>query len=154
MIEENLDLIGRVIGTRWRTHRDLDDLEQAGAVGYLQAAQRFDPSRGTHFRSFAARRIAGAALDWLKAENQQRRGEVPLEVELVGGNDGFEDLTANDVREELLRPLPERTRLMAELYFFEGHTLREVADRFRITETRVSQLLKHVRRRLRELLCG
>jgi RNA polymerase sigma-B factor len=37
----------------------LDDLVQAGMVGLVNAADRFDPSRGSDFRSFAAPTVLG-----------------------------------------------------------------------------------------------
>jgi len=48
------------------THLDHEDLQSAGVLGYLRAAERYDVSRGTSFRSFCAVRIRGAVLDELR----------------------------------------------------------------------------------------
>lgn len=45
---------------------ELDDLLQAGALGLLEAAQRFDPSQGASFSTFAGIRIRGAMIDELR----------------------------------------------------------------------------------------
>ncbi|EEG76505.1 sigma-70 family RNA polymerase sigma factor [Dethiobacter alkaliphilus] len=47
-------------------HVNRDDLLQAGMLGLLEALQRFDPTRGVKFESFAALRIRGAMLDELR----------------------------------------------------------------------------------------
>ena len=46
---------------------DIDDLMQAGMIGLLQSADRFDPERGIKFQTFASRRIQGAMLDYLRS---------------------------------------------------------------------------------------
>lgn len=43
-----------------------EDLWSAGAMGLLDAAQRFDPARDVKFESFAERRIRGAMLDEMR----------------------------------------------------------------------------------------
>lgn len=59
---------------RERNYGDLDrrDLEQWAYTGLLEAIDRFDPDRGTPFRGFAARRIAGAVLDGLARSSEVR----------------------------------------------------------------------------------
>lgn len=42
---------------------DLDDLIQAGSLGLVQAIQRFDPTLGIKFKTFASRRVEGAMYD-------------------------------------------------------------------------------------------
>ena len=45
---------------------DLSDLVQDGVIGLIDAAQRFDDSRGIKFETFAERRIRGAMIDALR----------------------------------------------------------------------------------------
>lgn len=45
---------------------DLENLEAAGILGLVEAANQFDPSREVEFRSFAHHRIRGAILDELR----------------------------------------------------------------------------------------
>jgi len=47
-------------------HLNHDDLQSAGVLGYLRAAQRYDISRGASFHGFCAQRIRGAVLDELR----------------------------------------------------------------------------------------
>ena len=47
-------------------HIELDDLISAGYLGLVDAAQKFEQSRQTHFRSYAEFRVRGAILDSLR----------------------------------------------------------------------------------------
>ncbi|MGH9188053.1 MAG: sigma-70 family RNA polymerase sigma factor [Acidimicrobiales bacterium] len=70
LIEANLDLVSQVVmqvAIHFPRHVDRGDLARAGALGLVEAAQRFDASRGVPFDKFAARRIRGAILDSVRA---------------------------------------------------------------------------------------
>lgn len=54
---------------------ELQDLNQLAVAGLLEAIDRFDPTRGAPFRSFARRRITGAILDGI-AKMSERREQV------------------------------------------------------------------------------
>jgi len=47
---------------------DISDLVQDGVIGLIDAAQRFDDSRGIKFETFAERRIRGAMIDALRKD--------------------------------------------------------------------------------------
>ena len=47
---------------------DLSDLVQDGVLGLIDAAHRFDESRGIKFETFAERRIRGAMIDALRKD--------------------------------------------------------------------------------------
>ena len=47
---------------------DLSDLVQDGVIGLIDAAHRFDESRGIKFETFAERRIRGAMIDALRKD--------------------------------------------------------------------------------------
>lgn len=52
---------------------DIDDLEQAGTFGLLDAIGSFDPARGVAFKSFSYRRIYGSMMDELRKHDQLTR---------------------------------------------------------------------------------
>ncbi len=61
--------------TRMPASVQLDDLIQAGMVGLIEAAQKYDGSRGASFETYAGIRIRGAMVD------EMRRGDwVPRSV--------------------------------------------------------------------------
>jgi RNA polymerase sigma factor for flagellar operon FliA len=47
---------------------DLGDLVQSGMIGLIDAAYRFDESRGIKFETFAERRVRGAIIDALRRD--------------------------------------------------------------------------------------
>jgi len=69
LIEDHLPLVARLVN-RLRAsigeHLSWDDAIGAGTLGLVEAAHRFDPSRGVSFETFAYRRIRGAVVDWLR----------------------------------------------------------------------------------------
>lgn len=53
---------------------DLNDLIQAGAIGLLEAATRYEDVSGASFETYAAQRINGAMLDELRGSDWAPRG--------------------------------------------------------------------------------
>src|SRR4026209_1707714 len=53
---------------------DSGDLVQVGVIGLIDAAHRFDESRGIKFETFAERRIRGAMIDALRKDARPRGG--------------------------------------------------------------------------------
>lgn len=70
LIEDNLPLVKHIVfqvAVHFPRHVDRDELARAGALGLVEAARRYDDSRGVPFDRFAARRIRGAILDAVRA---------------------------------------------------------------------------------------
>lgn len=70
LIEDNLPLVRHVVfqvAVHFPRHVDRDELATAGALGLVEAARRYDESRGVPFDRFAAQRIRGAILDAVRA---------------------------------------------------------------------------------------
>lgn len=69
-IEANLPLVKHVVfqvAVHFPRHVDREELMRAGALGLVEAARRYDDSRGVPFERFAAQRIRGAILDSVRA---------------------------------------------------------------------------------------
>src|SRR5687768_2164005 len=82
---------------------DIGDLVQDGVIGLIDAAQRFDESRGIKFETFAERRIRGAMIDalrkdaWPRGVRRQRRELETAREELrreLGHEPSLADLAA------------------------------------------------------------
>lgn len=60
-------LVSRLIRAMGLPQRHRDDFIAAGFLGLVEAAGRFDASRGSDFRSFAFLRVRGAVIDHIRA---------------------------------------------------------------------------------------
>lgn len=61
---------------------DMDDLLGYGTIGLIEAVDRFDPTRGVGFESFATERIRGSVIDalrsadWIPRSSRRRAREI------------------------------------------------------------------------------
>lgn len=62
-----VELYARKLGGRLGALAEHDDLLSAGREGLLEAARRFDPTRGVPFAPFATHRVRGAMLDAIRS---------------------------------------------------------------------------------------
>ena len=70
LIEEHLPLVNHVVfqvAAHFPRHVDRDELARAGALGLVEAARRYDGSRGVPFNRYAAQRIRGSILDAVRS---------------------------------------------------------------------------------------
>jgi RNA polymerase sigma factor for flagellar operon FliA len=107
LVREHLPLVKRVayhMMGRLPASVEVDDLIQAGLIGLLDAAERYDGNQGASFETYASQRVRGAMIDELREadwasrnvrkgsrqiENaihtlQQRLQRVPTELEIAG----------------------------------------------------------------------
>jgi RNA polymerase sigma factor for flagellar operon FliA len=70
LVEEHLSLIPALtagMAAHYPRHADREELAQAAALGLVEAALRFDPSRGVPFERWAVTRVRGAVVDAIRA---------------------------------------------------------------------------------------
>src|SRR2546421_382498 len=87
LIEQHLPLVNHVVlqvAVHFPRHVDRDELARAGALGLVEAARRYDESRGVPFDRFAAQRIRGAILDAVRAADWAPRSVRSLARKLEG----------------------------------------------------------------------
>lgn len=98
--------VARQLARRLHDQVELDELVSAGAIGLMQAAASYEPSRGLTFSTYAVPRIRGSMLDELRRHDHMTRSARRKARTM---------LTA---RESLLRRLgrePKARELAAEL---------------------------------------
>jgi RNA polymerase sigma factor for flagellar operon FliA len=66
--------VARQLARRLHDKVDLNELVSAGAVGLMQAAASYEPSRGLTFSTYAVPRIRGSMLDELRRHDHMSRG--------------------------------------------------------------------------------
>lgn len=85
LVEEHLPLVSFLVErmvTQVPSFLNREDLASAGMAGLLDAANRFDPSKGFMFKTFAEQRIRGAILDevrrmdWFSRSLRQKQQQL------------------------------------------------------------------------------
>ncbi len=97
LVVDHLDLVGKVVGrvtAMYPRHVDRQDLWNAGALGLVEAARRFDPDAGIPFERYASIRIRGAIIDstrsrdWASRSVRRRYREVTREEDAFTESEG------------------------------------------------------------------
>lgn len=99
LVEEHLDVARKaaaVIFPRVKDHCEFDDLVALGTEGLLEAAKRYDPSKGAAFGTFAWYRVNGAIVDGLRRQTNLPRRAWQMLVTLRAANDYLENRAERD----------------------------------------------------------
>jgi RNA polymerase sigma factor (sigma-70 family) len=183
LILSNLNLV-RFVADRMRVYNVVcggDDLESAGMLGLIQAAERFDPSLGFEFSTFAAPRIRGAMLDELRSKDwlsrsARKRGETSPDftsinvergdlghpwdiadrraVDPAGQAEAEDEITVQMQRvRRAMKCLPKPKRRAVEKWYLEGVQQKVIAKQHGVSPSRISQAIQEGIASLRRL-CG
>lgn len=177
LIVDHLPLVRHVLSTVLGAHRlppsiDREDLESMGRLALVETAQRFDPTRGAAFKTYAWPRVYGAMVDAIRkssplsrtAWKRVRAGDLSVSrfyfsidewrdrgVEFAVGAD-TPDVLAHVHVQRALHQLPARDAKVLELYFVEGWNLEQIAAHFGVCQSRASQLKTRAVAQLRDRL--
>jgi RNA polymerase sigma factor for flagellar operon FliA len=148
---------------------ELEDLVQAGAVALCECVQRHKGESDDGFAAYAKMRVRGAMIDLVRRTVPLARSAAAGSVRFVDiadagdddprfaddAPDAFEQLSQFEQREHLfaaIGELPERLRLVVQLYFVEELSLAEIAAVLSISIPRVHQLKARALESLREAI--
>ena len=109
LVHESLPLVRRValqVASRLPKQVELSDLTQAGCLGLLDAASKYDEAKGVRFSTYAELRIRGSILDGLRQLDWVPRSVRRCRRELEA---------ASGRLEARLGRSPDETELAAEL---------------------------------------
>jgi RNA polymerase sigma factor for flagellar operon FliA len=160
----------------------LDDRDyfQFGVEGLSEAIDRFDPTVGTKFETYAIQRIRGKIIDELRklqikprptnpeSPNQIYYSNVSLNssfddeegyqlYEMIPNDDETQDESLNKLEEKefltkAIKQLEERDRTIITLYYYEDLNYKEIAEVLNITVSRVSQVHSRIMKNLKNKL--
>jgi len=94
------------IAVRLPPHIEIDDLISVGVLGLFDAIQKYDPSRGARFKTYAEFRVRGAILDELRSLDWVPRS--------IRQKSAMLDAVSQKLMGELGRP-PEDDEVAAEM---------------------------------------
>jgi len=123
----------------------VDDMIQAGMIGLLDAAGRYDELRGAQFETYASQRIRGAMLDelrgadWLPRSMRSDMRKIEAAINRVQQRLG-KSPAESDIAKEMGMSLPDYQQLLqesrgAQLMYYEDFHNAEDEDFFERYET-------------------
>lgn len=140
------------------------ELIQEGMVGLLEAAESYDYTRGVAFSLFAAFRIRGAMLDFLKKSRDSSlvylEGELSqgftlsdaLASELASPTEVAERRLLQEKVAQAMHRLPDREQQVLQRIFVDDQPAQAVADSIHVSLGHVYRLQKQGVRRIRGML--
>ena len=159
LADEHVGLVRAIARCVWRTlgkRVHLGDLEGHGFDGLLEAAVRYDETRGASFSTFAGHRIRGAMLDGVRASRACTRDALEAAVNhAVSELDTDELLARLQAHRRLsreLRRLRGRERHFVRRVYFDGRDLTAVGAELGISKSWASRIHASTIERLRAAL--
>ena len=138
------------------------DLFQEGVVGLVEAVERFEPSRGFKFSTYARFRIRGRALTYLQKhtrhpQNMSESDQLSLlvqnlETDEPDPDENAEDSFLLDRIYECVEALPEKEKEPFVAVVLKEEEPKQVAKRMEISRSYLSRLLKKSWKRIRDML--
>ncbi|MGI9538528.1 MAG: FliA/WhiG family RNA polymerase sigma factor [Miltoncostaeaceae bacterium] len=119
------------IGSQLPSYIDIEDLTSYGLVGLLDAIDRFEPSRGVKFETFALTRIRGAiidelrSLDWAPRALRHRQRQLMRAMASIEQREG-RPATDDELASSLEVDVSELDGLLAEIASSSMVALEEV----------------------------
>jgi len=125
---------------------EFDDLINAGVLGLLDGAQRFDHSREVQFKTFVSYRVRGAMIDYLRAYDWMPRGLRDHAKELQGAFMELEQRFGRPAEEQEIathlgikladyRERLNQVRYMSVIHFDDLPSHNNDGDEFSVLET-------------------
>lgn len=111
-------------------HLDEDELMSAAVMGLISSAERFEPSRGIQFKTFAEQRIKGMIMDelrskdWLSRSVREKYKRLEREFDQLRKKLG-RDPTGDEVAMEMEISLEQYHHLLEEVHTFSFASLNE-----------------------------
>jgi RNA polymerase sigma factor (sigma-70 family) len=141
---------------------DIEDLKSAAYLGLVEAGSRYKKEFGTEFSTFAYPRIFGAIRDYLREQGWLKKGDLTpvLSLDLPCGNS--ENCTIQDTLEAKPKDeteecfevitinLDDKAKQVLRSYFIDEYSMKEVGQKFGVSESRISQLIKHYQFRIKQ----
>lgn len=127
---------------------DIEDvIEDACLPGLIRAAQRFDPTRGAKFSTFAFAVIRGEILTWWRNKRRELSRNRQIKTSLRAGHIVWypPPLHHKDECEVLLSRLGQDGRMLIKRRYWDHMTFRELAKIYHVSpQTMRNRITRHL----------
>lgn len=170
-VEDNLKLVGYTIKKYIKLYPkdELDDINQSGYVGLIKANKTYNPNLGFSWSSYAIRCILNEIMMYKRKENKHlalisldeivkdtKDENITYKDCLVSDKDSIEDkLFECDFKRKLnkiLSKMSDRDRNIIILYLFRGYKQIEIEEKFDISQSAISRIVKKFKNNLKKNL--
>lgn len=169
LVEENIGLAIHFADTYQASNMEYEDLVQESYLGLIDAADRFDPARGTTFSTYARWHIVKRVMDAIHTRNEmirtpRRRPSIPCDtMENMEVLPDPRASTAESLDEEemviavreCIKKLPRLQAVVMRLRYgvnTDKMTLLKVGDILGVTAERIRQIQNSAEENLRAFL--
>jgi RNA polymerase sigma factor (sigma-70 family) len=123
-------------------------------MGLCEAASRFKADYGVAFSTFAYPRIFGAIHDYLRERGWGKKTQPRNALSLDAPSNSDEDCSFGDLLEAkverndeeflevVAHNLDKQAKDVLRYYFIDDYSMKEVGEKFGVSESRISQLIK------------
>ena len=120
----------RMRGT-YKNYAQLDDVVNQGIIALIDAVEKFEPSRGIKFATFASIKIKGAIIDYIRSQDWVPRRLRKLSVDLDDTNNRlYAEFGRQPSHQEMAREMnlsaEQLDRVMQQTYSFNLLSYEEV----------------------------
>ena len=173
-LSEYLPRVDTVVRVFWKKsawfvsgYVEFDDLYHVGVIALLTCAPRWNPDHGVSFWQFASKRVAGALIDYVRADphipmHRASKDGHWLHLQPLADLEGDgEDRCLNVAWQQpfdtkllsgMLATLYPREVEIIYMRYYEDITLAEIGNRLGLTEGRVHQIHDKIMRKLKRRL--
>ena len=169
LVEKNIGLATHFAKRFQASRMEYEDLVQEAHMGLIDAAEKFDPERGTKFSTYARWHIVKRVMDAIHNRNEIGRTPRRRPSHVCGSLEDVAEMPDESQEESealveeamvdavraCIKGLPSREAIVVRLrrgVNTEGMTLAKVGDILGVTAERVRQIQKSGEEKLRVLL--
>lgn len=137
---------------------DIEELKSAAYLGLVEAASRYNPELGIEFTTFSYPRIRGAILDYLRQQDWKNDGPM-LSLDMPSDENGCTlrdtieakpEGNTDECFEIISLKFDDQAKAVLRHYFIDEYSMKEVGEKFGVSESRISQLIKQYKMNIQQ----
>ena len=143
LFDKYINLAYSIVHKKYSFYPEKEDIIQIALLGLWKASNTFKPELNIKFMTYASNMIRHDITDYIRSQSKHCYADIGDE-----NNFGSCEMDLSNLKFELLiRNLPDFEKSLIRDYVY-GFTQKELAIKYGISQTTVSQKLKKIREKL------